>query len=705
MIVVRRILTAACCLFVFVCLVSVSAVPQEALAAAPVPGWEDAVMLESMNAGSFDMGSSYVAADASGNAFVVWDQYDGSRNCVFASRYVHGVGWTVAQLIDSAGVDSCYNPRVAFDGNGNAVAVWQQLVSWVSSVWANRYVVGEGWGTPEPIESQAEEAGLPKVVVDESGNATVLWEQYLSGHGHVWSNRYVVGEGWGVEEEAEQFAEDAYNFDVTIDGSGCVVAVWSQWDGSHYNVSTNRFVPGEGWGTAEMICGNASGDASEPKVAVDSSGNATAVWSQYEISQGLYSIWSNRYEVGEGWGSAVLLELDDSEDAFGVRVADDGSGTAMAVWHQDDAGVNSIWSSLYILGEGWGPPETVEDGGLYAAIPRVVMDWSGNGTALWLQFDGVRNTISSSRYVTGEGWGEMELVSTVENWGCSDMSAAVDGLGNVFAAWLQDDSIRYNLWANVYICPDTTPPVISIASPADGLTVETPAVTVSGVTEPGASLDVNGMSAVVEADGSFSCVVILVNGTNTITATVTDLWGNSADASVNVTFVDPVAALEAQLAAALDELAALQDELDLALAEAAALQDDLDDANADVATLQAQLDTALALLVSMQTQLDAAEADLVEAQEALEAATGDVESLEAELDTALANLTLAQADLDDALDELDSVREELDAASGDVDCASSFNILLMAALAVAAVVAAVMAVMYIRARGRAGPEA
>lgn len=688
----RRILTAACCLFVFVCLVSVSAIPQEALAADPIPGWGDSLLIETLN--SADADYPYIAADASGNAFAVWDQYDGSRTTVFANRYVAGVGWTGAMMIDSVGTD-CYNPRVAFDGSGNAIAVWQRTVSWVNSVWANRYVPGEGWGTAEPIEGQADEAGLPQVVVDESGNATAVWAQYKDGHGHIWSNRYVVGEGWGVEEEAEQYVEDAYSLDVAIDDAGCVVAVWSQFDGSLVNVSANRYVPGEGWGTAVTIGGNATGGSSEPKVAVGPSGDATAVWYQFDFDDLLYSIWSNRYTAGEGWGAAELLEHDDSTDASAVRVACDGSGNALAVWQQYDAGVASIWSNLYVPGEGWGTAWTVEDSDYFATAPRVVFDGTGNGTALWQQWDGDRNNVCSSRYLPGEGWMPMELASTTGNESSIGVCAALDGLGNVFATWLQFDGFRYNAWANMYTVPDTTPPHVSISSPEDGLTVDIPAVTVSGTTEPGVSLTVNGMSALVEADGSFSCVVLLEDGANTVTAMAVDLWSNSANASVVVTYVDPVAALEVLLATALDELAALQSELDSALTEVAALQDELDDADAEIATLQAHLDTALLLLTSLQAQLDAAEADLAEAQAALEAATDDTDALEEQLDRALVNLTAAQSDLDEALDEIDAVREELSSTSGDLDDSNSLNLLLMVLLAVFAVLAVVMLTLYL----------
>ncbi len=701
----RKSITALCCVSVLACLLSVSSVPQEAMAADPASGWGEAVMLEFLNPPL--MGDAYdpdVAADASGDAFAVWEQPDGSRNCVFANRYVRDFGWTGAILIDSAGTYDCSNPRVAMDGSGNAIAVWQQYDTGVNNIWANMYVAGEGWGQPEVIEGQSQEAGLPMVLIDGDGNATVLWRQYISGQGHIWSCRYVPGEGWGTEEEAEGYVDWAYTFDADVDDAGCVVAVWSQWDGSHLNLSANRYVPGEGWGVAEMIGGNASGDVAEPKVAVDPAGNALAVWCQW--NDGLYSSLYCRYTVGEGWGPATLLEDEDVEEAVYPRIACDPAGNALVVWQQRDAGVDSIWSSRYVPGEGWGPAGTVEGNDLFATHPLVVVDRHGNGTALWYQSDGVRNTICSSRYVPGVGWGGMELASTNGTGGSAGVDAAVDGIGNVFAVWLQNDDYRYNVWANTYLNPDLDAPPVSIESPSDGVTLEVPTVEVSGTTEPGAALDINGAVVSVGGDGSFSCVVALLEGENTITATATDLSGNSATDSVTVTYVNPVYALEEQLADALEEMALLQAQLDDALADYAAVQALLDEAEGEVADLQTQLDAALALLVSMQTQLDAAEADLAEAQAELEAADDDVESLEFQLDGALFNLTVAQEDLAEALEELDAVREELDSTGESLDDSDSLNTLLMVGLVVALVVAAVMAVMYLMLRGRRpGPPA
>ncbi len=113
----------------------------------------------------------------------------------------------------------------------------------------------------------------------------------------------------------------------------------------------------------------------------------------------------------------------------------------------------------------------------------------------------------------------------------------------------------------VDITVDLTAPSISISAPSDGATVAVPTVTVSGSTEAGATLVVNGLEVAVDPDGDFSVEVALAEGANTITATATDPAGNSASDSVDVTFANPVPGLEEDLDAAEQDLLATQDSL------------------------------------------------------------------------------------------------------------------------------------------------
>jgi hypothetical protein len=106
----------------------------------------------------------------------------------------------------------------------------------------------------------------------------------------------------------------------------------------------------------------------------------------------------------------------------------------------------------------------------------------------------------------------------------------------------------------VDIVVDTVDPTISLSSPSSGATVEVASVEVTGSTEAGASVSVNGIAVNVDANGAFSFSLALAPGSNTIDAVATDLAGNSGSTSVSVTFNDPVPGLQQDLNNANDGL-------------------------------------------------------------------------------------------------------------------------------------------------------
>jgi len=198
------------------------------------------------------------------------------------------------------------------------------------------------------------------------------------------------------------------------------------------------------------------------------------------------------------------------------------------------------------------------------------------------------------------GWGRPTLIETDDSGSAATPQVAVDGSGNAIAVWEQHNiNGLSHIWSNRYVKPDTTPPSLSLDRPSDGLTTETPVVTVSGTTEPDAALSINGILAAVEIDGSYSCTIALVEGINTIAATATDASGNSATASVSVTYINPVPGLEDELVAVQDELNATQDDLDATDEELRSTSDDLDDVRSQNLMLMAVLAVFAILAVVM----------------------------------------------------------------------------------------------------------
>src|SRR6267154_6466255 len=129
------------------------------------------------------------------------------------------------------------------DNKGNAIAVWVQNDGTYNRMFAARYVVGPGWGTPVVIESNTGDADFPRVAVNGSGNAMALWKQFNGVNYDIWANRYDVGSGsWGTATLIETSSGATDVPDVSMDNSGNAIAVWKQSDGTFNSIYANRYV-------------------------------------------------------------------------------------------------------------------------------------------------------------------------------------------------------------------------------------------------------------------------------------------------------------------------------------------------------------------------------------------------------------------------------------------------------------------------------
>jgi hypothetical protein len=201
-------------------------------------GWSGATLIESdNNPASVPM----IAVHAGGDAIAVWEQTNGATDDLWANRYVAGVGWTGAARIET-GEDSVHAPSIAFGANGDAIAVWQQGDGVNTSAFANRYVAGSGWSGATRIESSdTQSVSFPQIAVDARGNAIAWWSQIEGVVLSVWANRYIVGRGWGTAIPIETGSGTASEPHVAIDRGGNAIAVWIQHDGTGQRVWTNRF--------------------------------------------------------------------------------------------------------------------------------------------------------------------------------------------------------------------------------------------------------------------------------------------------------------------------------------------------------------------------------------------------------------------------------------------------------------------------------
>ncbi|MDD2656223.1 MAG: hypothetical protein PHQ18_01485, partial [Patescibacteria group bacterium] len=143
-----------------------------------------------------------IAVDSNGNAIAVWHQSDGVKISIFASRYDVITGnWDSPYLIEGSNLGHAYVPKIKFDSNGNAIAVWYQDDGTRTNIWANRYDVNDGWSTSTArlIEGDNTSYAMnPQVAMDASGNAIAVWYQDDGTRTNIWANRYDVNDGWST---------------------------------------------------------------------------------------------------------------------------------------------------------------------------------------------------------------------------------------------------------------------------------------------------------------------------------------------------------------------------------------------------------------------------------------------------------------------------------------------------------------------------
>lgn len=369
--------------------------------------------------------------------------------------------WGASENIENIGTGSASNQEIAVDAQSNAVAVWEHFDGFETNIWANRYTRRDLWGAPELIETNDAEATRPRLAVDPSGNAFAVWEQSDGTDTFIWANRYAIDEGWGSAEliQTDEITRARWP-SVAADPAGNAIAVWIQRDIETREdvVWSNRYVPGQGWGSAELIdpiVAPLADNATE--VGMDADGNAIAVWARPTFAGNV--IWANRYTRGSGWGTAELIKPDEATAAGVKRLAVSPSGSAFVAWVQPEDTRQDVWSVRF-SGSSWGTPERIDN---YDAgdtkEPDIGVDRMGVAFAVWSQSDEAFDNIWANRYTTGSGWGTPELIEEANPDPTEDANAArpriaINADGNAFVVWQQEWENWLSIWSNRYD-PDT----------------------------------------------------------------------------------------------------------------------------------------------------------------------------------------------------------------------------------------------------------
>ena len=406
-----------------------------------------------------------VALSGDGTGWVVFSRDGfGVQSLIWGTRYhpagggAGGTNWEASVRI-SQGPNGAYGPQVAMDNSGNAIVVWYEwLVTKGYAIMASHYRSGGTWSAPVEIDQPSGYSYLPNIAMNAGGTAFVSWFVWDGTRYNQYANRYTPSGGWDTAVQLDATDYDAYYGRVGVDGTGNAIVTWEEWDGARYNVMAARFTTAVGW-LAPVALEASAQTAVSPDIGMDTAGDGFVAWHQYDGVR--WNVWVNRFVPATGWAGAVLIEAQaGTADGYrGPRVAA-AAGTAIVTWDMIDAtGTWSVWVNRFSGGawSGEGMVDATSDNIAYAVI---AMDPSGNAIISFADYVTVagvqQENYRASRFSTTSGWTIGWWLDTSRQvpyvWG---PLVAVDGAGNGLAVFTYDedptvDAVRPGLLANWY---------------------------------------------------------------------------------------------------------------------------------------------------------------------------------------------------------------------------------------------------------------
>ena len=399
---------------------------------------------------AFATGTPVVAFDQGGHVVSAWQQdTDGAGTWnIQAARFdLANHTWSTAVVLH-AGPNAQASPAVAADAAGDAVVVWQENIgNFVYDIYAARFDAAQGtWGPATMIQTVSGQTGqAPQVALDTAGNALVVWQQYTASGGLVvYAARFDIATSTWQAAIQLNGGTGADNPQVALDASGNAVAVWEQGSSSAVSqIAVARWMQSSGQWSAAQVVQTSTLRGSNPQLAVASNGDATVVWTQAEANSTL-TIQATRLAVATGtWTTPQALTPATGVNGGNWPQAEaDPAGNVIVLWQQyQGAGVYSMDAARYDTVSGlWSQPVPIETltstVGPFAWPPTLVVDVAGNATATWThdvggsvfnafqaRYDSHLNRWSAAGALSGS-------VSVADR-----IYTAVDSHGDVLATW------------------------------------------------------------------------------------------------------------------------------------------------------------------------------------------------------------------------------------------------------------------------------
>lgn len=358
--------------------------------------------VQSLSVAGQDAREPQVAIDPAGNAVVVWIR---GSDIVQASIRPAGAGF--AGPFDlTLPAEGALAPQVAMDAAGNAVVVWTNTSNRVRAAMrrAGLSFAGASFSPTTTVSNDTLGAFNPQVAMNAGGDAVAVWQRNVTGVGNqeVHAATSVGGRAFGPVTAASPSGQTLSSPQVGLSGAGDAIAVWQRAVGvNNFVQSALRPAGGAFAARADLPSSGPIPQSPKPQIAVNDAGDAIAAW---QGSTGSNIIVQAAARAAGGVFSSSLSPSNVSvagQDAKPPQVAIDQDGDGIAVWVRNNAAQFAGYDAAGPQLRGLAGPDTAVAGTTTSWSVSPLDVWSPVEETSWNFGDGNLATIPITSHVFG----------------------------------------------------------------------------------------------------------------------------------------------------------------------------------------------------------------------------------------------------------------------------------------------------------------
>ncbi len=169
-----------------------------------------------------------------------------------------------------------------------------------------------------------------------------------------------------------------------------------------------------------------------PKISMDSSGNAVAVWI---YNHSLFA--AVRQANQSDWSKPVVI-VHSPINLKNLNLVGHANGQFAVIWiEQGVKGVSTVFlTTLSDVQSDWTAPVALSEECLQATNPALAINSSGEMVAAWEEHPGAITVVKYSRYSKKSGWSSPSQVSSTDRHAIFP-SVAIDEQGNGMVMWVR----------------------------------------------------------------------------------------------------------------------------------------------------------------------------------------------------------------------------------------------------------------------------